>query len=346
MAVIAIMLPLATALTISAGIATVPLVITCLVLPITAFYFTTGVLYHVHIRLIGAFGFTRTSATISLLLVAVWLFAYSVQISRLLSDMSEDYLSNKTSLHGADLFSYIAIYHGTLTAGSLGIGAILVLAALFIFSAPARIPLARRFLRIPIPVNRGIFWVYVAAATRRAETALITVISYLLAAVLFLEGGMYLAALGVLTVQSIYAYSGSANIRALKNGRIHPLQEFFYLFLSQLLHIWVSALPFLIFCYWRPEDLQVTLIAFLACGSGVLISLYVGILIPMDRENPLAAFIGITVSFVSPLAIFVALAMTGMPIVLQVAAGILAHVVVMYYSIDGIRTLEKSARNA
>ncbi|STD07155.1 Uncharacterised protein [Dermatophilus congolensis] len=105
-------------------------------------------------------------------------------------------------------------------------------------------------------------------------------------------------------------------------------------------------LPFLIFCYWRPEDLQVTLIAFLTCGSGILISLYVGILIPMDRENPLAAFIGITVSFVSPLAIFVALAMTGMPIVLQVAAGILAHVVVMYYSIDGIHTLEKSARNA
>jgi len=142
--------------------------------------------------------------------------------------------------------------------------------------------------------NMSIFKAYVYALIRNNETFSYYVISvciYLILKMNRIENSIY--SMAILTVNSIYAYVQTENIRFIILQKRYSLyRDYLYIIISQLTYMFVFSFPVVMIELITNYDIKGIFILYLTMIGMVIIFSMVGIVFPAKQENPFSAIIG------------------------------------------------------
>ncbi|GIE75038.1 hypothetical protein Aph02nite_09880 [Actinoplanes philippinensis] len=341
-------LPFSSALVALLGLGSIPHIATGLAIPAVLTYLLASTSFNVIMSALLRIGLGRQAHLITAVMMALSIFIYNANFTTLVRDISEDYLGNRVSNHYVDVFVYVSARWGqpVMWLAFLGVGGLLL--ALVVASSPHRYPEVHKFTRTPIPGFVSPVWPYLAALTRRWENWVTVAVAYVCAGMLFVrgDGGTFLYALGLLVTQGIYAYSATEALRRLPGFGRRAGSEVTMLLSAQAIQLAVAALPILALVAARPETLADAGKVLAACVSAIILTTLVGILFPHDRDNPFSAFVSYAVCVLLIVSLGIMVTVLQLPAPALWAAVVIVHVLAVFYSVLGIRSLQRKARHA
>lgn len=330
------------------GAEAIPRVLTSIIFPAVTVYLGLSIIYSLLERVLVIFRLGRWKNIVLVAACMGMIYAYNATILPATQEISFAYLDGGEANVWSTFYSRISEEAGTLLATAIFAGVLVALAGLALFVTPTVYVPPRKFIRlIELPIRPlGRLTPYVLQVLRSFETWMAALLALLTYVVLQESRPVPpLLALGALSFLGLYAYSATAPLRAIDFRATSPVRQYFHLITAQI--IVVSALLFgfsIVELAQGTEPLEL-----LGVSAGVYASLLtttlIGIMFPPERDNPFSVFMGILVALTIGLLIVVGLGLLNLPALALWAAALVTGVLIITYSIFGIRTNERRNRH-
>ena len=347
-AAMVVFLPLSVALLALLGRSSLPYLASGLAIPAILVYLLVSLLYNLTMMLMLRGGLGRHAHLLTAVMVTVAIFAYNASFPKLVQKISADHFKAEAPHHYVDVFTYTFTHWGQGVMWLAFLLCVGVLLSLVVVSSPHRYPEVHKFSNTPIPWRRFAVWPYFAALIRRWENWVTVGVAYVCALMLFLTGDneSFLYGLGLLVTQGIYAYSATDPLRRLPGYSRGAWSEVALLLWAQFVQFVVAALPVAILLAMRPDELGFAVKVALGCVSAIILTTLVGIIFPLDRDNPFSAFVSYGVCLLLLITFGIMLSVLQLPAPAMWAVVLIGHLLAILYSVVGIRALQRKARHA
>ncbi len=344
---ISMYVPMAISLSLLLGIGALPTTLVGLVFPAAITFlllaiftnFLSQVFSHRRLRALG-------SILIPASLIALIAF-FSALVPPLIGELSREALAGGNSFHGIDAFSYVAIRYTHWVSIGIFIVSAAVLTALALALVPRTYPKTSRNLNIPIITRKTALWPYLAALSRRGDSLLLVVLTFVISLTLFVKGNEKFGyALIIPLAQGIYSYSATRNLRLMPGYSATAAVELRRIIFAQITISLVYTIPFLGLYAFKPAT-AINIFGVLAAQIGtVSVATFLGVLFPPDRENPFSIMASLVLCLLFGLILVVTLAILRLPVIANVLIIIALQVLALYYSVQAIESLRKKERYA
>jgi hypothetical protein len=150
----------------------------------------------------------------------------------------------------------------------------------------------------------------------------------------------------ILTINGMYAYIQSENIRYMLNIKKYKvLEDYIYLVFGQFIYISILSIPVLLINIFIFKNIGSCLMLFPIILVSIILFTMVGIIFPAKNENPFSAFLGISILIlisISLIIIFFVLKLSQVAMLLIFGAILLLSI---YLSLLGLKRLNQVKRN-
>lgn len=320
------------------------------VLPVTLTYLVLSVLYQLLTRMWMLMRLSRMAGILNVLVLFALLAYYSAQMTRMIQDISDAYLSKRTEYTWVTSVSWAWNEHGPWPALAAAVALSAVLTALAFALAPNQHIRQSRYLKLPGSMRlRGVLGPYDWCLLRSAQTVAaaamaVAVFAYLLLAKPSMNPMWGLAAL---SFGGLYQFTATQPLRMLPGSRESARQVYLRLIRAQLVLLSVFAVPALaITTAIYPGRLLASGVALASCVGGAVMTTCISIVFPAEKDNPFSVFLGLSVVVIVLGLSVIGLGMLSLPpwaVTLCLAGAAVAFV---WYAIQGIHTSESRRRNA
>ncbi|MFC4337561.1 hypothetical protein [Salininema proteolyticum] len=329
------------------GVGAVPYILTTLVFPAAIVYLTLSVLYQVSVRLLGTVGLGSVANLLTVLLLFIGLAYYSSTIEDTVFGITDAYLDGAGAFHWQNTIHRLWDASPVLALAA-SLVAMAVLAAAAMALTPAHYVRQSRFLKLfSGPQARLVLHPYDYCLIRNTQTTVSAIVATVLF-VYFLLGGSInpMWSLPVLAMAGLYHYSGTDVIRSLPTCTDSPVVTYARLLKGQLVLLTAFAIPQAgIAALVDPFALDGTGTVLLSAFAGVVITTWVSVVFPSEKNNPFSIFLGVACAAAMFGLIAVGLGMLKLPA--PVTWGVLAFcaALVVAHTIVEIHTNESRRRN-
>ncbi|NUP74026.1 MAG: hypothetical protein HOQ07_05165, partial [Sinomonas sp.] len=339
-------LPVAIASLVRIGPDALASLLTAIVMTAASGYLVLTALFNMVARALEACGGARLIHIVVLSLMAALALWYNSASVGLIREMSSDYLRDGIEFHLVNLFPYLHERVGWAAAVAAFLGLSAVTITLATVTAPTRFPIHRLFVKVPVPLHGTPLWPTVTALIRRSEWWVSVAVAYILAVMLWLDGGTeFVFAAMIPLSQGIYVFAATNPLRLMPAYARSAGSEVVRMLLGQTIVTAIPAVPITLFILVRPEAWDSFRFAAITLVSGVILTTLIAIVFVAENDNPLVVFTGYAVCFVALASIA---AMVG---VLQVPGPWLwigaacSQILAVGYSVVGMKHLVRRKRH-
>jgi hypothetical protein len=275
------------------------------------------------------------------------IFGFNAIMPEITYSVSGDALNNKNTLHGVDLYTYLAERFSAWAALGLFLFSSSLFLVLMLALVPRTYPKMTRNVNVTTPARNIQQVSYLAALSRRVDSWLLLVTTYVIGVALFFKGNNYFGYAALIpSAQGIYAYSATRTLRLMPGYRASAGTELRRVLLSQGWLALLYSSPLLALYVFRWSS-AVQVLGVLAALTGAIIMVtFLGVLFPPDKENPFSIMTSLTICLVLAIILISTLGILRLPLALNILVIILLHVLALFYSVQAIKSLRKKERYA
>ncbi|MDC5696972.1 hypothetical protein OO014_06840 [Intrasporangium calvum] len=341
-----------TSLTVAAvvllGPAAVPRLLEAIVFPIILTYLALSVGYLLLARVLVWLGLRRIQGIVLILVLFSLLMLYASGLGSLSSAASAAYLADRTDFVWVASLAWITHHYGPVAMVSVFLVTAALLTALALWATPSQHVPHSRYLNLPFdwPLVRRLS-AYDRCLLRSSQAWLAMVVSAAVFVGLCLDPVVNpLWALAVLSMSGLYQFAATEPLRMLSAQRGTAWRTYGRLVRAQLLLLAGMALPCVaVLAAARPDQLGGSLFALGGCVAGALVAISIGIAFPAEHDNPFSVFVGLAVASAVLGLLGIALGILQMPQILVVLIVAASLAIIVWYSVQGIRTFDSRRRN-
>ncbi|MCM3659459.1 hypothetical protein M3148_00390 [Georgenia satyanarayanai] len=333
--------PVMTSAVLLMGPSAVGQILTSMLAPIGVAYLALSLCHVVATRLLSAMRTRPVADLLALLGIFALIVAYAGQMTDLMWHMTDPAASG--ALVWPTAIAWFAQRAGLGAAMAAVVVVCAVLLVVIVHVMPSRHLRTAKYLDIRLPRRVAAHLTpYDWCLLRSQHTFIGTVVGVALFGYLLAATDLNpLWSLCTLTIGGLYLFSATAPLREL-TGQRQPAWRIYLLSLRpQVLLIGAVGVPALLLtaAFGRAEG---TVVVVLSALISAALTTCLGIIVPSEKDNPLAAFVALATAAVVLTLIALGLGMLQLP----VPAGLLgATALFVVYAIEGIRQDEKRRRN-
>lgn len=319
------------------------------ILPVALAYLALSVLYQLMTRLWMLIGLSRMAGVLNVLALFAVLAYYSVQMTRMIQDISGAYLSKRTEYTWVTSVSWAWNEHGPWLTLAAAVALSAMLMALAFALAPNQHVRQSRYLKLAGSVRlRHLLGPYDWCLLRSAQTVTaaamaVAVFAYLLLAKPSMNPMWGLAAL---SFGGLYQFTATLQLRVLPGAQEPAWRVYVRLIRAQLVLLAVFAVPALaITVSIDPGRFLASGVALTSCLGGAIMTTCISIVFPAEKDNPFSVFLGLSVVIIILGLSVIGLGLLSLPpwaVVVSLAGAAVAFV---WYAVQGIHTSESRRRN-
>lgn len=263
-----------------------------------------------------------------------------VGLASRLSDLTMAYQYGEDYFVPTDIFTWLSGSIGFALTTLLALVATMVLAALAVVTGGATFKGGARYIYVVACSSPRVFTAHLWALLRSQETWISAFVGL---ALLIYFGSTHLLPVTVavepLAFLGIYLYSSTASIRKLPVVSLSATRAYALLVAS----VAVLVVPFLVFAGCVDMLVNASLLATVLGGLGCLVSIplfvTLGVVIPMERDNPIGVLVGLSLALTVLVFLVLALSIFRLPAVGWAVLGLVGVVVACLL---GIREMKAS----
>lgn len=325
----------------------IPRVLASIWFPAISTYLLLSLGYYLLERALQALRIARIRGLIVPMVLALGLAAAFPQTNEQSSQIAESYVLgrdyNAPVLLYAKLQEAVGLWSSLLVL--LASSAALIPAVVAV--APRKyVPMRRFFVFLPSRLAKYKFGAYVLVLFRSFET--MVAVSFVIVYTVFTWIGHLVLppyALALITFQGVYAFSNSEPLRRMVTYPGRTFANYLRLIGSQGVLLMLVGIPIFTISLVQgvPFDASLPVLGF--CLSNILISTLVGIAFPPEKGNPFTVIIGILLTVIVVMIVALGLNVFNFDPVISAAIFAALNLLVVFYSIVGMRRMERIARN-
>lgn len=333
--------PVMTSAVLLVGPSAVGQIVTSMLAPIVVAYLALSLCHVVTTRLLSAMRTRPVADLLALLGIFALIVGYAGRMTSLMWDVTDSGVSGALVWPTAIAWLAQRAGLGVALAAVLAVCAVLVVTIVHVM--PSRHLRTSKYLDLRLPRRVAAHLTpYDWCLLRSQHTFIGTVVGIALFGYLLASTELNpMWSLCTLTIGGLYLFSATAPLRAM-TGQRQPAWRIYLLSLRpQLLLIGAVGAPALLLTVIVGRTEGTVVVALGALISAALTTC-LGIIVPSEKDNPLAAFVGLATAAVVLTLIALGLGMLQLP----VPAGLLgATALFVVYAIEGIRQDERRRRN-
>ncbi|MDQ0029344.1 hypothetical protein [Arthrobacter bambusae] len=325
----------------------IPRVLASIWFPAISTYLLLSLGYYLLERALQAIGIARLRGLVVPMVLAIGLAVAFPQTNEQSSQIAESYVSgreyNAPILLYAKLQEDVGLWFSILVL--LATSAAMIPA--IVVTAPRNyVPMRRFFVVLPSWLAGRKFGVYILVLFRSFET--MVAFSFILIYSVFawfehLVLPPYVLAL--ITFQGVYAFSNSEPLRRMATYPGRTVANYLRLVGSQGVLLVVVGVPVIGLSVAQGVPFEACLPVLGFCLSNILISTLVGIAFPPEKGNPFTVIIGVLLTLVLVMIVALGLNVFNFEPITNTAIFTALNLLVVFYSILGMRRMERIARN-
>lgn len=325
----------------------IPKVLASIWFPAISTYLLLSLGYYLLERALQALRIARLRGLVVPMVLAIGLAAAFPQTNEQSSQIAESYVSgreyNAPVLLYAKLLEDVGLWFSILVL--LATSAALVQAIVAI--APRNyVPMRRFFVILPSRLAGHKFGVYILILFRSFETMVAFSFILIYSAFAWFEHLVLPPyALALITFQGVYAFSNSEPLRRIATYPGRTVANYLRLVGSQGVLLVVVGVPVVGLSLAQGVPLEACLPVLGFCVSNILISTLVGIAFPPEKGNPFTVIIGVLLTLILVMIVALGLNVLNFEPITNTAIFTALNLLVVFYSILGMRRMERIARN-
>jgi hypothetical protein len=347
LATAAVVAPLSIATMVLTGWAGGRLLLSAVVYPMFVAYLLLAVGYNLLTRLLLAMGLARGAQLLTSTVFAALIFAYNARANAFVGSLASVYLDGGTVFTGINAFLMLDDRFGAIAAAAAFIVGVAVAIVLVTSTAPS-VPLgSRRFLRVPVPgIGGPAIAVYVAAMFRRWETWFAAVLALgTMVYLIWVRSAMVAYASGFLLFEGIFVYVATRPISDIGPVRTKASARLWLMMGAQGLVVLALSAPISLAALAVGNAPQTVATFYGVAASAIIVLTLVGIALPPEKDNPFSVFLGLAIAAIVVGILLLMVGLLTLPPAALVAVLVGGHLLLIYYSMVGIQSLEGEMRH-
>jgi hypothetical protein len=325
----------------------IPRVLASIWFPAISTYLLLSLGYYLLERALQALRIARLRGLIVPMVLAFGLAVAFPQTNEQSSQIAESYVL------GRDYFAPALLYAKLQEAVGLWLSILILLAtsaavipAIVAIAPRNYVPMRRFFVFLPSRLADRTFGVYILVLFRSFETMVAISFIIIYSVFAWLEHLVFPPyVLALITFQGVYAFSNSEPLRRMVTYPGRTVANYLRLVGSQGVLLMVVGIPVITISLSQGITFEACLPVLGLCLSNILISTLVGIAFPPEKGNPFTVIMGVLLTVI--VVMIVALGLNVFNFDPMISAGIFTalNMLVVFYSILGMRRMERIARH-
>jgi hypothetical protein len=325
----------------------IPKVLVSIWFPAISTYLLLSLGYYLLERALQALRIARLRGLLVPMVLALGLVVTFPQTNEQSSQIAENYVFgreyNAPGLLYAKLQGDVGIWFSTLVLLATSAAIIPAIVAI----APRNyVPMRRFFVFLPSRLAGSKFGVYVLVLFRSFETMVAVSFIIIYSVFAWLEHLVLPPyALALITFQGVYAFSNSEPLRRMVTYPGRTVANYLRLVGSQGVLLMVVGIPVITISVGQGVSFEACLPVLGFCLSNILISTLVGIAFPPEKGNPFTVIIGVLLTMIVVMIVALGLNVFNFDPIISSAIFAALNLLVVFYSILGMRRMERIARH-
>ena len=319
-----------------------------IILPVALTYLALSALYQLLTRLWMLIGLSRMAGVLNALALFAALAYYSAQMTPMVQDISDAYLSKRTEYTWVTSVSWAWNEYGPW----LTVAATVVLSAMLTVLAFALAPNQHlrqsRYLKLPGSVRlRGVLGPYDWCLLRSAQTVAAAAMALAVFAYLLVKPSVSpVWGLAALSFGGLYQFTATQQLRVLPGAQEPAWRVYVRLIRAQLVLLAVFAVPTLVITVViYPGKSLSSIVALASCAGGAVMTTCISIVFPAEKDNPFSVFLGLSVVIIVMGLSVIGLGLLSLPPWAVVSCLTGAVIAFVWYAVQGIHASELRRRN-
>ncbi|RSX54899.1 hypothetical protein D2E26_0953 [Bifidobacterium dolichotidis] len=330
------------------GFPAVGLVATHIALPVLVLYAALCLAWDLVARFMHIIGLGKFSGLVGLCATSALLVQYAVSMMQLSLDVQKHWVQNDGNVLWITVVGDLTQKYGALPIAAASIGVIIGLVALDMVVAPPQYCGQADYLPLRLPsVGHSDIAMFASYVVRSKDTFLETLLSLACAILLCLHKDASWALYPVCMVTFTGLSQFAEGIpRVWSVHRQSAVHTYICLIVSQIIvYTLIWAAIALIILPWGTLGTMDYIYSYLGVAAGTVLCTTLGILFPMTKNNPLAAIIGFASLALIGILLVCGIGILNLKGTWLVVAGIAIFIAMIFYSVFGIQTHQRSVRH-
>jgi hypothetical protein len=330
------------------GFAAVPYLVTAFAIPAATVYLGLSVLHYLLVRIWTFLRLGNIAGLLSVIVVFMLLVLYSTTMNATIIAITDDFYDGAGAFHWQTAVAWLWDLHPALTV-TAALLAFAVLIGANLALTPDQYVRQSKFLAVFTGRHaRHVLHPYDYCLIRNSQTAVAAIIAVVLFAYLLLAESEFnpMWSLVALSTAGLYHYSGTEPLRRLPTSSHGPVAIYLRLLKGQVMLLAAFAVPqFLIGALVDPMTMADSATAVLGAFAGTVLTIWVSVLFPSEKNNPFSILLGIACAAVVFSLIAIGLGMLHLPVLATQAVLAGCAVAIIAHSIVEIHDNESKRRN-